>query len=628
MVDARGGAMKGCRHSGIRIIIPPRRASMPTRITCRYVRKEKLTSPPPLNEGESLAARVLELGPQNYKFLGPVIIEIPHYASLRGKEREILILRNDNGDKWVEHPTVTTDNAIEEALGCPIEQSLLADGSLSASHGAITDDGSGIAANGGTGDKNNSSSSQISRVTRIITSDFPKYFAIITRIRQEVHAVSETGGVISSTVVPKAQAVFPEKALQKRIKLSLQAMPIQSELVSKLLGTRVTVSPIVTIEPRRRKFHKPITLTIPLPKQANKQTINSDNLRLLCSITGGYAPAQWEDITGHTPLTYVDECVSFTTTVSARFWLIDLSSSSSYNDVTRMATELYREAIAVPFVSRFVVYAKRHEVNESKVRIFCITDDKEEKTLEKRENFCLIAKSKEIEVLENRIQWLDVGGNLMPITKSDTLHEQLNFTFQAFKENRLQFVVRIKDVNQIESGRLVFFKDSKSFIPKSDIKQQPICTLDIELPVYNKDSLDAEALKRSTLSRSNLSFAKFDNRYVIESLKSYDVNLNELASHIDESKWKDLASELGLSPDEIQLFEQTQFVSNKERIYEVLNYWKSNKLHRSSEDDADNLNSKLQQALLNINFDINKLNELIEARHKINNNRLSINGIY
>ncbi|VDO13765.1 unnamed protein product [Brugia timori] len=39
MVDARGGAMRGCRHSGVRIIIPPRKAPQPTRVTCRYLRK-------------------------------------------------------------------------------------------------------------------------------------------------------------------------------------------------------------------------------------------------------------------------------------------------------------------------------------------------------------------------------------------------------------------------------------------------------------------------------------------------------------------------------------------------------------------------------------------------------------
>lgn len=72
--------------------------------------------PPPLNEGEALASRILELGPAKAQFLGPVIIEVPHFASLRGKEREIVILRSDNGEKWVEHSLEATEEAVQEVL--------------------------------------------------------------------------------------------------------------------------------------------------------------------------------------------------------------------------------------------------------------------------------------------------------------------------------------------------------------------------------------------------------------------------------------------------------------------------------------------------------------------------------
>ena len=72
MVDARGGAMLGCRHSGMRIIIPPGKACQPTRVTCKLVRVEKLLNPPPLMEGEALASRILEMGPVGAKFLGYV----------------------------------------------------------------------------------------------------------------------------------------------------------------------------------------------------------------------------------------------------------------------------------------------------------------------------------------------------------------------------------------------------------------------------------------------------------------------------------------------------------------------------------------------------------------------------
>lgn len=73
MVDARGGSMRGSRHHGLRIIIPPRTCTAPTRITCRLVKPQKLTTPPPLVEGEGLASRIISLGPSSMQFLGSVL---------------------------------------------------------------------------------------------------------------------------------------------------------------------------------------------------------------------------------------------------------------------------------------------------------------------------------------------------------------------------------------------------------------------------------------------------------------------------------------------------------------------------------------------------------------------------
>ena len=66
---------------------------------------------------------------------------------------------------------------------------------------------------------------------------------------------------------------------------------MHSELVKKILGNKATFSPIVTLEPRRRKFHKPITMTIPVPKASSDVMLNgfggdTPTLRLLFSITG------------------------------------------------------------------------------------------------------------------------------------------------------------------------------------------------------------------------------------------------------------------------------------------------------------------------------------------------------
>lgn len=72
-----------------------------------------------------------------------------------------------------------------------------------------------------------------------------------------------------------------------------QAQPIDPNLTAKLLGRGVAVSPIVTVEPRRRKFHKAITLSMPAPKahsqgMINQYSGNAPTLRLLCSITGTF----------------------------------------------------------------------------------------------------------------------------------------------------------------------------------------------------------------------------------------------------------------------------------------------------------------------------------------------------
>ena len=46
----------------------------------------------------------------------PVIIEVPHFAALRGKEREIVVLRSDNGETWKEHLLEATEEAVQDVL--------------------------------------------------------------------------------------------------------------------------------------------------------------------------------------------------------------------------------------------------------------------------------------------------------------------------------------------------------------------------------------------------------------------------------------------------------------------------------------------------------------------------------
>lgn len=60
------------------------------------------------------------------------------------------------------------------------------------------------------------------RICRIITKDFPQYFAVVSRVRQETHQMGPEGGTLNSRSVPLVQASFPEGALTKKIKVGLQ----------------------------------------------------------------------------------------------------------------------------------------------------------------------------------------------------------------------------------------------------------------------------------------------------------------------------------------------------------------------------------------------------------------------
>ncbi|XP_021061300.1 ankyrin-3 isoform X12 [Mus pahari] len=518
MVDARGGSMRGSRHHGMRIIIPPRKCTAPTRITCRLVKRHKLANPPPMVEGEGLASRLVEMGPAGAQFLGPVIVEIPHFGSMRGKERELIVLRSDNGETWKEHQFDSKNEDLAELL------------------------------NGMDEELDSPEELGTKRICRIITKDFPQYFAVVSRIKQESNQIGPEGGILSSTTVPLVQASFPEGALTKRIRVGLQAQPVPEETVKKILGNKATFSPIVTVEPRRRKFHKPITMTIPVPPPSGEGVSNgykgdaTPNLRLLCSITGGTSPAQWEDITGTTPLTFIKDCVSFTTNVSARFWLADCHQVL---ETVGLASQLYRELICVPYMAKFVVFAKTNDPVESSLRCFCMTDDRVDKTLEQQENFEEVARSKDIEVLEGKPIYVDCYGNLAPLTKGG---QQLVFNFYSFKENRLPFSIKIRDTSQEPCGRLSFLKEPKT---TKGLPQTAVCNLNITLPAHKKaEKADRRQSFASLALRKRYSYLTEPSMSPQSPCERTDIRMAIVADHLGLS-WTELARELNFSVDEI-----------------------------------------------------------------------------
>ncbi|XP_028943258.1 ankyrin-2 [Antrostomus carolinensis] len=164
---------------------------------------------------------------------------------------------------------------------------------------------------------------------------------------------------------------------------------------------------------------------------------------------------------------------------SCRFWLIDCRQTQ---ESVTFASQVYREIICVPYMAKFVVFAKSHDPIEARLRCFCMTDDKVDKTLEQQENFAEVARSRDVEVLEGKPIYVDCFGNLVPLTKSGQHHI---FSFFAFKENRLPLFVKVRDTTQEPCGRLSFMKEPKS---TRGLVHQAICNLNITLPVYTKES--------------------------------------------------------------------------------------------------------------------------------------------
>ncbi|XP_025025467.1 ankyrin-1 isoform X5 [Python bivittatus] len=580
MVDARGGSMRGSRHNGLRVIIPPRTCAAPTRITCRLVKPQKLPAPPPLAEEEGLASRIIALGPAGAQFLSPVIVEIPHFASHGRGDRELVVLRSENGSVWKEHRSHYAESYLDQVL------------------------------NGMDEELESLEELEKKRICRIITTDFPLYFVVMSRVCQDCELIGPEGGCLQSSLVPMVQATFPETAVTKKVKLALQAQPVPDELVTKLLGNQATFSPIVTVEPRRRKFHRPIGLRIPLPPSWRENPRDSGegdttSLRLLCSVIGGTAPAQWEDITGTTKLVYANECANFTTNVSARFWLADCPRTA---EAVHFATLLYKELAAVPYMAKFVVFAKMNDGREGRLRCYCMTDDKVDKTLEQHENFTEVARSRDIEVAEAMPLHMELSGNLLPIKKAA---QQRSFLFRSFHENRLIIPVKVRDSSREASGSLSFLRKPMKY----EELQHVLCHLNVTMPPCSKTSGSEE--RRRTLTplalRERYSLLNDSTLGSLNSTEKERTNMKLaiVAEHLGLS-WAELARELQFGVDDINRIRVENPNSLLEQSMALLNLWTS----RGGQND--NMES-LYTALRNIDRGeiINMLEGSVRQSHSL-----------
>jgi len=71
-------------------------------------------------------------------------------------------------------------------------------------------------------------------------------------------------------------------------------------------------------------------------------------------------------------------------------------------DVSRRANQLFYRLLSIPFLAKFVVFARAPSdgchPQATRLHIFCVTDDKLDKTLERRQKYHEVARSQLLQV--------------------------------------------------------------------------------------------------------------------------------------------------------------------------------------------------------------------------------------
>lgn len=63
-------------------------------------------------------------------------------------------------------------------------------------------------------------------------------------------------------------------------------------------------------------------------------------------------------------------------------------------------------------MAKFVIFAKTLDPIEARLRCFCMTDDKMDKTLEQQENFTEVARSRDVEVQCGDVEFIARGRSM------------------------------------------------------------------------------------------------------------------------------------------------------------------------------------------------------------------------
>ncbi|XP_062307901.1 ankyrin-1-like [Osmerus eperlanus] len=219
-------------------------------------------------------------------------------------------------------------------------------------------------------------------------------------------------------------------------------------------------------------------------------------------------------------------------------------------------------------MAKFVVFAKMNEVREGRLRCYCMTDDKMDKTLEQHENFTEVARSRDIEVMEGMPLHLECSGNLVPVRKAT--QQPRCFSFQAFKDNRLPVSVKVRDSSKEPAGFLSFLRKTTKY----EDSQHVLCNLNVTMPPCIKTAGSED--RRRTLTplalRERYSGLTEPAMASMSAMERTELKMALIAEQLGLS-WAELARELQFSVDDINKIRVENPNSLLEQSSTLLNLW-------------------------------------------------------
>ena len=68
---------------------------------------------------------------------------------------------------------------------------------------------------------------------RVILTEIPQYLALISRLKKDKCDMTPQGGILSSSVEARVQLSFPEKCVEKDVRISLQVLRVRPDIISR-----------------------------------------------------------------------------------------------------------------------------------------------------------------------------------------------------------------------------------------------------------------------------------------------------------------------------------------------------------------------------------------------------------